>query len=116
MPRKKTDSGVPITDPEELRAARQIDFFSSNGATDSIADWDIKPEALAELILGALAHNHAIMFGVSRNGGAVSIAVKSGDAPWQRKYCDDGFDFVELVDQMVSRLPKKAHLKLMEAD
>ena len=116
MPRSKRPDGVRITDPEELAQARRLDLFGSDASVDGIQDWDLKPEVLAQVVLGALAHGQAIMFGVTRDGTGVSIAVKQGEFPWQRKYVHDGYDMVELLDAMAARLPKRPSLKLMTGD
>lgn len=73
-------------------------FGSSNESVDSVGEWDLKSQTLAEAILGVLAAGSAIMFGVSLAGDAVSVTIYTGDTK-QRKWVTDA---VELDDLMAA--------------
>lgn len=87
-------SQFPAT-PEGVAKAREW-FASSGSSTEGVADWDIKTQALAEVVLGLLAQKCAVMFGVALDGRAVSVTIYEGDAK-QRKWVTDAIEFDDLI-------------------
>lgn len=84
--------------------APPVNPFAASADTEKIDEWDIRPDQLAEFVLGYLARGQAVMFGVSRDGGSVSIAVNVGEKQWARKHCQDAGEFIGVVYDAVRRI------------
>ncbi len=104
MPHKPLIKDGGRTNGARHYLAPTVDPFSSDADVESIADWDIRPEQLAEFVLGYLGRGQAVMFGVSRDGGSVSIAVNIGEKQWSRKNVQDAGEFIGVVYDAVRRL------------
>ena len=104
MPHKPLDKGGNRTNGSRHYLAPPVNPFAADASTDSISDWDIRPDQLAEFVLGYLGRGQAVMFGVSRDGGSVSIAVNIGEKQWARKHCVDAGEFIGVIYDAVRRL------------
>lgn len=97
MPRGKRFPGQRGTDGEAQAEAAKIWYMQSNSSAEGVRDWDLKPGRLESAILGVLGNGHGIMFGVTRDGGAVSVTIYAGEDK-QRKYCSDSIELDDLLD------------------
>lgn len=84
--------------------APPVDPFSSGATTDGLADWDVRSEELAAMILGYLANGQAVMFGVSRDGNMVSVGINVGEGQWRRKHARDAGELIGIVHEAVLAL------------
>lgn len=104
MPHKPADKDGRGKGGGRHYLAPPVNPFSADADTEKIDEWDIRPDQLAEFVLGYLARGQAVMFGVSRDGGSVSIAVNIGEKQWARKHCVDAGEFIGVVYDAVRRL------------
>jgi hypothetical protein len=80
--------------------AKAAAWFASNSShPDGIGDWDAKTERLGEAIMNTLACGSAIMFGVTRDGSAVSVTIYTGDDK-SRVYVSDSIELDDLTDSI----------------
>jgi hypothetical protein len=56
------------------------------------------------VILGLLSRGQAVMFGVSRDGGTISIGVNVGEKQWSRKYVHDEGEWIAVIHEMAVRI------------
>lgn len=111
MPRSNAQNKAIVQNQTPQQAAW---FLSADESAEYIADWDIKPEQLAALILGVLGQGGAIRLGTSSLGDAVSVTVWQGEAKLQ-KWVSDSVELDKLVWGLLSRLPRRSDGKKHEA-
>lgn len=90
------------------RYAPAIDPFSSSADTERIDCWDVRPDEMAQVILGYLNNGQALMFGVSSDGGAVRVGLAVGDKQWRWKTCSDAGEFIGVIHEMALALRIRA--------
>jgi hypothetical protein len=82
---------------------KQIDWFqSSDESVATVANWDLKIEALASAVVQVLAAGDAIMFGVSLAGDAISVTIYSGESK-SRKWVSDSIELDDLMATIAQR-------------
>jgi hypothetical protein len=107
MPRSNDRNRVIADNQAPKRAAW---FLSADESAEYIADWDVKDEQIAALILGALGQGGAIRFGTSLAGDAVSVTIWQGEAKLQ-KWAGDSVEFDKLIWELLSKLPRRQNGK-----
>lgn len=105
MPRGKGPAR-DIPDPEERGMWVWGDAAASAG---SVGDWEVKEGDLAVAILSVLASGCAIRFGVTSDGGAVSVTIYDGNKLPSRKYVADSISFDDLMAEIV-QMAKRLHV------
>jgi hypothetical protein len=100
MPRtyQDKDGSRRNTGRNPFAAAQDPDGVGAD--TERIANWDTRPEEVVRVILGFLQRGQAIMFGISRDGGVVSVAVNYGEKQWARKYAHDEQELIGVIHQL----------------
>jgi hypothetical protein len=78
-------------------------FATSDASPEGLADWDLKTQLLADVVLGTLAMGSAIMFGVSMSGDAVSVTLYVGDTK-HRKWVTDSIELEDYLGVVLGRL------------
>lgn len=101
---------MPNRKPADLRRGssgpERVAFsFTSNASTETISSWDIKPQLLADAILGGLASGLGIMFGRSQDGGSISVTIYDGDTK-ARKWVSDVVDLEDVLTAIVAHAEK----------
>lgn len=104
MPHKPAKDGGRTNATGRHFLAPPVDPFSSNASVDRISDWDIRPEQLAEFVLGFLGNGQAVMFGVGKDGRSVRVAVNFGEKDWRGETVRDAGEFIGVVYAAVRRL------------
>jgi hypothetical protein len=62
---------------------------------------------LTKVVLGFLARGQALMFGVSRNGDAVSIGVNVGEKQWSRRTARDAGELIGIIHELALWLQQR---------
>jgi len=84
-------------------ARRQMSWAeSSDAAVSGVVDWDIKTHLLAEAVLCILGTGSGVMFGVTRDGGALAVTIYSGDEK-VRKYLHDSVELDDWSDSVIGK-------------
>lgn len=87
--------------------AQQFEWFkTSNAHAQYCDDWDIKTEPLAEAVLGLLSLGRAVMFGASRDGGAIHVTIYDGESK-ARSWAADSIEFDDLIALICQRVEAK---------
>lgn len=99
MPRNRK----PAT-PTQSAAEATIDWFKSSDADATECDnWDIKPQATIDAILGLLASGRGVMFGRSYAGDSLSITVYDGESK-KRVWVTDSIEWDDAMSAICERL------------
>lgn len=111
MPRNRK----PAT-PTQSSAEATIEWFKTSDSDVSACDnWDIKPEATIDALLGLLATGRGVMFGRSFAGDSLSITIYDGDNK-SRVWVTDSIEWDDAMLVICQRLAKvnseRGHAKL----
>jgi hypothetical protein len=107
MPRARSDKDGGRTSGARHYLAPEVDPFSAGSDTERIEDWDTRPEEFVEVVLGFLGYGQAVMFGVSRDGGSVSVAINIGEKQWSRKHARDAGELIGIIHELALFLKEK---------
>lgn len=102
MPKRSNTDIRRGSTPEE-----QFDWFKTSASrAQQCDDWDIKTEVFAEAVLGLLSAGRAVMFGSSRDGGAISVTIYDGDNK-AREWVADSIEFDDLMQHLARRVEER---------
>lgn len=99
---------MPNRKPRERQPAptaiQQFEWFKSAGSHAGSCDkWEVKTEPFTEMVLGLLSTGVAVMFGTSRDGGAISITIYDGDYK-HREWVADEMALEDLVGELLNKI------------
>lgn len=88
---------------------KRVDWFlTADAHAQGVGEWDIKAGQLADAVLQILSAGSAVMFGVTSDGGAVSVTIFDGDSK-QRRYLTDSVELDDWSDAILGTA-KRLHL------
>lgn len=100
MPRSQKDKDGGRIGGQRHYLAPDVDPFSSGASTNDVADWDTRPEEFVRVVMGFLGRGQAVMFGVSRDGGSVSVGVNVGEKQWSRRTARDEGELIGIIHEL----------------
>lgn len=74
-------------------------YTQTNAHASDVGDWDLKSQQFTDAVLTLLAGDLAVMFGRTRDGGAISVTIFDGPER-TRVYLDDAIamdDWADLI-------------------
>jgi hypothetical protein len=81
---KRNPTAAAIPDVEK----RFLWYSQSSAHATEVGEWDLKSQQLVDAILALLSAGCGVMFGRTRDGGAIAITIFDGDDR-ARTYADD---------------------------
>lgn len=71
--------------------------LGGSGSSSPFREWEVDPELLHDAIKAVLENGDAVLFGATSDGGAVRVAVYSGDGDPEKGYAANLADFTSLL-------------------
>lgn len=83
-------------------AALEAWFSNSGNDTETIDEWDIRPDDLAAVILGCMADGIAVFFTPFQESGTIQVTLKLGEVR-EKAYLADSVIWIEWFGKQAKR-------------
>lgn len=107
------DGGRPAPERLELSPTLTAWFGANDSSTEHLEGWDVNAAETVEAILYALSKGMGVWFGLTRDGGSVTVTFVDGNAK-MRKFAGDAIEWDDLFAVILKNKPKAKHLKVVE--
>lgn len=94
---RRNPTAQAIPDPEK----RFLWYFQASAHASEVGEWDLKSQQFTEAILTLLSADCGVMFGRTRDGGAVAITIYDGEAR-SRTYAADSIEMDDWANGVIA--------------